>query len=70
MIVVAARLVAWRRPLRRPIRTAQGTIAERRGLYLTLTDATGAEAVGEAAPLPGFSPDTLAEARAALEAAA
>ena len=67
MIVASAQLAAWRRPMPRTVRTAAGVIAERRGLWLTLTAATGASAVGEAAPLPGFSTDSLAEARAALD---
>ncbi|PKN53972.1 MAG: o-succinylbenzoate synthase [Deltaproteobacteria bacterium HGW-Deltaproteobacteria-14] len=67
MIVASAQLAGWRRPLPRPVRTAAGVITERRGLWLTLTAADGARAVGEAAPLPGFSDDSLAEARAALE---
>jgi len=51
----------------RAVRTAAGTIAERRGLWLTLTDTTGSTATGEAAPLPGFSAESLADVRAVLE---
>ena len=40
----------------------------RRGLLLTLTDAEGRAAQGEASPLPGYSSDTLEECEAALGA--
>ena len=66
VIVAEARLEAWRRPLARPIVTARGAVSERRGLWLVLRDAAGREGVGECAPLPVFSVETLAEARAAL----
>lgn len=39
---------------------------ERRGLLLELRDREGRIGQGEASPLPGFSPDTLARARAEL----
>lgn len=59
------------------LRTVRGAFAaanatqrwgERVGLRLTLTDPEGVFGQGEASPLPGYSPDTLAAARAALEA--
>jgi len=41
---------------------------ERETLLVTLTDAHGRRGVGEASPLPGYSPDTLAEVETALDA--
>lgn len=64
MIVTAAHLEAYRLPLPR----AAPEAAPRRGLWLTLADELGHVALGEAAPLPGFSVETLAETRAALDA--
>ncbi len=45
---------------------AGGAWHERTTLTFTLASVTGARGTGEAAPLPGYSPDTLDEARAAL----
>lgn len=39
----------------------------RRGLRLFLDDASGQRGIGEASPLPGYSPDSLEEARAQLQ---
>jgi len=41
---------------------------QRSALRLTFTDADGNEGEGEASPLPGYSPDSLEDARAALSA--
>ncbi|MFT7578764.1 MAG: O-succinylbenzoic acid--CoA ligase [Myxococcota bacterium] len=48
------------------VETAQGSIGARRGVILTLADEAGFVGQGEAAPLPGFSAETLAETTAAL----
>lgn len=42
-------------------------VRERLGLLLVLEDAHGVRGVGEASPLPGFSRETIADAREALE---
>lgn len=47
-------------------RNARRTWRERRGLILELHDTEGRLGRGEASPLPGYSPDTLEEAHAAL----
>ncbi|MEW5702829.1 MAG: o-succinylbenzoate synthase [Candidatus Zixiibacteriota bacterium] len=61
-------VIPYDRPLPRPITTAHGTYANRNGLLLIVSDDTGAFGVGDAAPLPGFSRDTLAQVTArALE---
>ena len=56
-------------PFRVPLAAAdaQRTWSERRGLLLTLRDEDGRIGQGEAAPLLGYSPDTLADCTAALE---
>ena len=41
-------------------------ITAREGLFLVLTGENGLEGIGEASPLPGFSPDTIEEASVAL----
>ncbi|GEM_PF-134184 len=61
--VVRAELSEFVLPLLRPLETARGPIRERAGLILSLWDERGNVARGEAAPLPGFSRDTLEEAR-------
>lgn len=42
------------------------SLARREGVVLTITDGEGITGTGEASPLPGYSPDTLADAHAAL----
>lgn len=41
---------------------------DRRGLWYLLQDEQGRLGIGEASPLPGFSPDTLADCASALQA--
>jgi L-Ala-D/L-Glu epimerase len=67
-VIRVARVLAHTRTLRAPPRSAAGTWTERTGLTLVLEDAAGLVGLGEAAPLPGFSPDELASARRALVA--
>jgi len=52
----------------RALWTAAGAVGARPGLLLTIEDERGERGQGEASPLPGYSPDTLAACRAALEA--
>jgi len=49
-----------------PIVTAHGTMQDRWTVLLTLVDEDGKVGVGEAAPLAGFTPDTVEEAEKAL----
>ncbi|MFZ5785756.1 MAG: hypothetical protein ACOY3Y_04870, partial [Acidobacteriota bacterium] len=44
------------------------TWRERHGVLLEVEDDGGARGVGEASPLPGYSPDTLEACEAALAA--
>lgn len=60
------RLRPYALPFARPLVTAVGTFAERRGLVVTVEGA-GHRGDGEAAPLPGFSDESLDAVRAALE---
>jgi o-succinylbenzoate synthase len=48
--------------------TARAPIAAREGLLLTLRLEDGREGIGEASPLPGYSPDSLEDAARALDA--
>lgn len=55
-------LYHYRLPLAEPLPVGGRTLTERRGLLLRVTDEGGGEGWGEAAPLPGFSPESLDEA--------
>jgi o-succinylbenzoate synthase len=52
------------------VRIEPARCGARTGLVVTLVDADGRTGTGEATPLPGFSPDSLGDARAALQALA
>lgn len=58
----AADLFRYRLPLTRPLVMPSGTYVEREGVLLRLTAEDGTVGWGEAAPLPGYSPDTLNQA--------
>lgn len=60
------RLVRKEYRLTRPFANARARWLERQSLIVTLRNAQGHHAEGEAAPLPGFSRDTLADAERAL----
>ena len=64
--VTGARL--FRRTLRvhRPVATAHGPVGDREVLLLGLSDADGNTGWGEAAPLAGFTPETVDEAGQAI----
>jgi O-succinylbenzoate synthase len=66
--IADARLYRYRLPLTEPLPVGGHTLTERRGLLLRLTDDGGNEGWGEAAPLPGFSPESLGEATSAARA--
>ncbi len=61
-----ARIYAYRVALRTPLRLPGATLAERRGFVLQLQDTEGRTGLGEAAPLPGFSPESLSRCQAVL----
>lgn len=66
-MIRATRLLESRRVLSETVSGPAGTWSERTALTLVL-EADGVLGLGEAAPLPGYSPDTVDEARAALQA--
>jgi len=53
-------------PLRQPLELGGQTVRRRRGVLLRVTGAEGAVGWGEAAPLPGFSAESAADASEAL----
>jgi len=67
-VIRAARLIIARRALSEPMTSAAGHWSERQSALLVLEDGDGHVGLGEAAPLPGYSRDTLDEAVAALRA--
>lgn len=68
MRVVGHEIVPYRLPLREAVVWNGERRDHRAGRLLRLTDAEGREGWGDAAPLPGFSAETLAEAEDALTA--
>ena len=66
MNIVATDWIPYCLPLRRPWQTSRGTLTERRGQLLRLTDADGRTGWGDCAPLPEFGIDEAA-ARAFAE---
>mgnify|MGYP001179979514 CR=1 FL=1 len=64
--VTGARLLRRTLRLHRPVVTAHGPVGDREVLLLGLSDADGNTGWGEAAPLPGFTPETLDEAGEAI----
>jgi len=66
MKITAVKIYSYRLPLVRPLLLTRETLQERQGFLLSLSSDTGHTAWGEAAPLPGFSRETLAETGTAL----
>jgi O-succinylbenzoate synthase len=60
----------YRLALRAPVRTAHGVLAERDGVLVRLVDEQQRGGYGEAAPLPGFSRETMPQVLAGCEALA
>jgi o-succinylbenzoate synthase len=65
-VIVRARLFEQRRALSEPMASAAGRWSERRTALLVLDGGDGHFGLGEAAPLPGYSTDTLEDAVRAL----
>jgi len=65
--VEAIRLQRATLAYRAPITTAYGTLDRREVVLLTVVDEDGRTGRGEAAPLAGFTPETVDEAEAALQ---
>ena len=66
----AVRLLRARAPLEREAANARAAWRERAYLYVEICDGSGARGVGEAAPLPGYSQETLEACEAALSGVA
>ncbi|MCP4087944.1 MAG: o-succinylbenzoate synthase [Actinomycetia bacterium] len=67
MVVTTARVQRWQVPLRTPFVNARGPVKTRSGALLRVEVGNGLVGWGEAAPLDGFSPETLHDVVAALE---
>jgi len=65
-VIRAVRLVEHDLELTRTVASGAGTWSNRRALTLVVEDGEGGMGLGEAAPLPGYSKDTLARAREEL----
>ncbi len=63
MSVLSWSTIPYKRTLPRPITTSHGVYAEREGFLLRVRDAGGRYGLGDVAPLPGFSAETLDDAR-------
>lgn len=66
MIIVATDVVPYERTLPRPIVTSHGTYSSRHGFLLFVRDELGQIGIGDAAPLPGLSPESLAQCEQSL----
>lgn len=67
MKIETIQVTRYRRPMTRlPGRSAGAASAVREGLILRLTGSAGTAGFGEAAPLPGYSPDDLSGAEACI----
>lgn len=67
MRIVASRVIRVGGKTAAPVGTARAPVDSREGLVLVLTADDGTEGLGEASPLPGYSPDTIDDAAAALD---
>jgi o-succinylbenzoate synthase len=65
-VTVRVSLYDTQRPLSRPAENARLHWTRRNACILSLEGDPGLRGLGEASPLPGFSPDTLADCRRAL----
>lgn len=70
MTITRACCFRYRLPLDPSLPSVDGPLSEREGVLLRLTDDTGATGWGEAAPLVGFSGESMPEAAVALTRAA
>jgi o-succinylbenzoate synthase len=64
--IVGSALHFYGQPLDQPVGNTQQRWPARHGLILRIWDAAGRQGIGEASPLPGLSPDSLADCAAAL----
>ena len=69
MIVSGIELYCYEIRLKAPVKLKDATLHRRKGTLVRLTTGDGSEGWGEAAPLPGFSPETLEEVTEGLRGA-
>src|SRR5829696_7177251 len=69
MIVSGIELYRYEIHLEAPVKLKNATLQRRKGTLVRLTAGDGSGGWGEAAPLPGFSPETLEEATEGLREA-
>ena len=67
-VTLSVSVVSTARTLSRPAHNARAHWSERSSCIVTLQGESGVRGQGEAAPLPGFSPDSLPACEAALSA--
>lgn len=67
MKIIASRVVRVGGSAVGPVGTARAPVAAREGVFVVLTAEGGLEGIGEASPLPGYSPDRLEDAVRALD---
>ena len=67
-VTLTVSVVSTARTLPRPAQNARAKWSERESCIITLQSDDGARGQGEAAPLPGFSPDSLQDCQHALAA--
>ena len=58
--IASVRWRPWRIPLREPLATGAGDLAEREGLIVRVETEDGVAGLGESAPLPGEGPGMAA----------
>ncbi len=66
MEILALDLLPYQLPLTEPVQWGAGRYRQRDGALVRLVDAEGRVGWGDAAPLPGFSRETLAQTQSAL----
>jgi o-succinylbenzoate synthase len=57
--ITSVNILEYHRPLAGPLRLSSGVISQRHGVIIRIIADNGMDGFGEAAPLPGFSPETL-----------
>lgn len=70
MRIAAITAFRYRLPLRAPLALGGCSLAAREGLLVRVTGDDGSAGWGDVAPLPGFSPESVDEARRSLQARA
>ncbi len=64
--LIKATLTPFVLPLVRPVQTGQGTLLDREGILLEITNSSNVKGWGEAAPMQGFQTESLEESWEAL----